>query len=160
SPEQVRGESLDARSDLFSLGAVLQEMVSGMRAFPGASMMESGYAILHHEPTPLPGDLPPPVARVIGHCLEKEPARRFQSATDLAFDLEELGSPVTGSRAAQTGSPSSSPRAKGPWTIGGAALLLLLSAAIVGQLARSRLPTAPSPTAIEQITYRPGTVGN
>jgi hypothetical protein len=90
SPEQVRGEPLDARTDIFSLGAVLSELVSGRRAFPGSSVVESGYAILHHDPEPLPEATPPEVAQVVRRCLEKEPDRRFQSASDLAFALEVL----------------------------------------------------------------------
>jgi len=94
SPEQVRGESVDARTDIFSLGAVVYEMVSGKRAFPGATVVESGSAILRDEPEPLPAELPPVVAQVVLHCLEKEPARRLQSASDLAFELELLRSPT------------------------------------------------------------------
>ena len=92
SPEQVRGEPIDARSDLFSLGAVLHELLSGRRAFSGASAVESGYAIIHHDPEPLPPGVPPNVAQALGRCLEKDPARRFQSARDLALHLEVLRS--------------------------------------------------------------------
>ena len=59
SPEQLSGDPVDARTDLFSLGAVLHELLSGQRAFPGASAVESSYAILHHEPEPLPASLRP-----------------------------------------------------------------------------------------------------
>ena len=97
SPEQLRGESLDARSDLFSLGAVLHELLSGARAFPGSSFVESGYAILHNDPTPLPPELPTQVTQVVLRCLEKEPGRRFQSASDSAFALEVCGeAPIRG----------------------------------------------------------------
>jgi serine/threonine protein kinase len=72
SPEQVRGESVDARTDIFSLGAVVYEMLSGKRAFPGTTVVESGYAILHNETEPLPAEVPPVVAQVVLHCLEKE----------------------------------------------------------------------------------------
>ena len=94
SPEQVRGEAVDSRTDIFSLGAVLHELLSGERAFPGASLVESGYAILNQEPPPLPASVPPGVAQVVVRCLEKEPDRRFQSATDLAFALEVVRSPT------------------------------------------------------------------
>ena len=100
SPEQVRGDPVDARTDLFSLGAVLYELLSGRRAFPGASPVESGYAILHHEPEPLPATVPPAVAQVVRRCLEKDPARRFQSARDLAFHLEALRAPASGTTVA------------------------------------------------------------
>ncbi|HET6982639.1 MAG TPA: protein kinase [Myxococcaceae bacterium] len=103
SPEQLRGEPVDARTDLFSLGAMLYELVSGRRAFPGRAAVESGYAILHSEPEPLPGTVPPGVVQVIRRCLEKDPGRRFQSARDLAFRLEELRGQATGPSAAERG---------------------------------------------------------
>jgi serine/threonine protein kinase/tetratricopeptide (TPR) repeat protein len=95
SPEQLQGDPVDARTDLFSLGAVLHELLSGQRAFPGSSAVESSYAILHHEPQPLPTSTPPAVAQVVRRCLEKDPDRRFQSARDLAFHLEVLRAPTT-----------------------------------------------------------------
>jgi len=93
SPEQVRGDNVDARTDFFSLGAVLYELLSGRRAFPG-SVVESGYAILHNEPEPLPPSVPPQMGQVVQRCLEKDPARRFHSARDLAFNLELLRTPT------------------------------------------------------------------
>lgn len=90
SPEQVRGEQVDHRSDIFSFGAVLYEMITGKRAFRGASSVETMNAILKEEPPeilPERSDVPPAVERVLRHCLEKEPERRFESASDLAFDL-------------------------------------------------------------------------
>jgi TolB-like protein/tetratricopeptide (TPR) repeat protein/tRNA A-37 threonylcarbamoyl transferase component Bud32 len=103
SPEQVRGDPVDSRTDLFSLGAVLYELLAGRRAFPGASPVESGYAILHNEPEPLPATVPPAVAQVVRRCLEKDPARRFQSARDLAFHLEALRAPTSGTTVAGVG---------------------------------------------------------
>src|SRR5499426_3766671 len=73
SPEQVRGDPVDARTDLFSLGAVLYELLAGRRAFPGASAVESGYAILNSDPPPLPSTVPSSVGQVVLRCLEKEP---------------------------------------------------------------------------------------
>ncbi len=90
SPEQVRGETVDARSDIFSLGAVLYEMLSGFRAFPGDSTADTMGAILRDEPGPLhEKDLsfPESLDRIIQHCLEKNPEERFQSARDLGFAL-------------------------------------------------------------------------
>jgi serine/threonine protein kinase len=94
SPEQVRGDPVDARTDFFSLSAVLYEMLCGRRAFPTGPVVESGYAILHNEPEPLPAAVPPQVAQVVQRCLEKDPARRFQSARDLAFNLELVRAPT------------------------------------------------------------------
>jgi serine/threonine protein kinase len=93
SPEQVRGQAVDHRSDLFAFGAILYEMLSGRRAFQGKSAIETMNAILKEDPpelakTNLP--LPPALARIVRHCLEKGPEQRFQSASDLAFDLEAL----------------------------------------------------------------------
>jgi Tol biopolymer transport system component len=83
----VRGEQADHRSDLFSFGVVLHEMLSGKRAFSGASSVEVMHAILKEEPPELPASVPPALALIVRRCLEKEPDRRFQSAADLAFAL-------------------------------------------------------------------------
>lgn len=90
SPEQVRGTAVDHRSDIFSLGVILYEMLSGERAFQRRSDIETLMAILKEEPPQLerPGRLvTPELAEIVGHCLEKSPAERFQSARDLAFAL-------------------------------------------------------------------------
>ena len=93
SPEQVRGQSADQGSDLFSLGAILYEMLSGNRVFQGATAADTMSAILKEDPAELPStirNLPPALARIVHRCLEKDPAERFQSARDLAFNLELL----------------------------------------------------------------------
>jgi eukaryotic-like serine/threonine-protein kinase len=90
SPEQVRGEDLDHRSDIFTFGAVLYEMLSGSRAFKGRTSAEIMSAVLRDDPPDLTGVTPPvhpTVLRTIRHCLEKNPLQRFQSAHDLAFQL-------------------------------------------------------------------------
>jgi eukaryotic-like serine/threonine-protein kinase len=88
SPEQVRGKPADARSDLFSFGAVLYEMLSGKRAFHGESPAETMSAIAKEEPAELTEtnrNVPPALERIVRHCLEKNPAERFQSVRDVAF---------------------------------------------------------------------------
>ena len=104
SPEQVRAKSVDHRSDIFSFGTVLYEMLSGRRAFQRDSAIETLNAILKEDPADFgdsDGNIPPALERVIFHCLEKNPERRFQSATDVVFALESL-SGVTSHRSQQT----------------------------------------------------------
>jgi Tol biopolymer transport system component len=95
SPEQVRGETVDHRSDLFSFGVVLHEMLSGKRAFSGASSVEVMHAILKEEPAELPASVPPALALIVRRCLEKDPDRRFQSAADLGFALRQSSPSLT-----------------------------------------------------------------
>jgi eukaryotic-like serine/threonine-protein kinase len=95
SPEQVRGATADHRSDIFSFGAVLYEMLTGKPAFRRDGAVETMNAILKEDPPDLALSdvrLTPALGRTVRHCLEKEPAERFQSAPDLAFDLEALRS--------------------------------------------------------------------
>jgi Tol biopolymer transport system component len=93
SPEQVRGDGVDHRSDIFSLGCVLHEMLSGRRAFARDTAAETMTAILREEPAPLAEAgraIPAALERILSHCLEKKKELRFQSARDLAFDLASL----------------------------------------------------------------------
>jgi Tol biopolymer transport system component len=93
SPEQVKGLAADHRSDLFSFGAILYEMLSGKRAFHGDSPVETMSAILKQDPpelTETSRTVPPALERIVRHCLEKNPEERFQSARDVAFALGAL----------------------------------------------------------------------
>src|SRR5438105_3651114 len=93
SPEQVGAKPLDYRTDIFSFGAVLYEMISGRRAFDRDSAVETMTSILHDEPPPLATlvpNVPPMLDAMVRHCMEKNPRERFQSARDLAFDLRML----------------------------------------------------------------------
>jgi len=102
SPEQVRAEVAEAPSDIFSLGCVLYEMGTGIRAFSRSSAAESMAAILKEDPPELTGagrQIPVELQRVINHCLEKNPGERFQSARDLAFALKAAS--TTGSGASE-----------------------------------------------------------
>src|SRR5260370_5408932 len=90
SPEQVKGQNVDHRSDLFSFGAILYEMLSGKRAFQGDTSVETMSAILKQDPpelTEINRTVPPALERIVRHCLEKNPEERFQSLPDSAFNL-------------------------------------------------------------------------
>jgi hypothetical protein len=93
SPEQMRGEPADQRSDVFSFGAVFSEMLSGTPAFPAASPIENGLEILNCAPPLLPATVPLALRLIVERCLEKEPEDRYPSARELAAELEELATP-------------------------------------------------------------------
>jgi len=98
SPEQLRGKAVDHRSDIFSFGAILYEMLTGKRAFAGDTQVDAMTAILREEPAEIIGegrDIPRAFEQVVRHCLEKEPENRFQSARDLAFALSTLSNSTT-----------------------------------------------------------------
>src|SRR5215813_2096044 len=100
SPEQVRGQPADHRSDIFSFGAILHEMLTGRRAFKRDTMAETMTAILKEEPEDLSASNPnisPALERIVNRCLEKKPDRRFQSTADLGFALESLSAPTSSS---------------------------------------------------------------
>src|SRR3989441_9860091 len=104
SPEQVRGQAVDHRSDIFSFGAILYEMLSGRRAFHRESTADTISAILKEDPQDLSDtnqNISPGLERLMNHCLEKNPEARFHSARDLGFALEALSgsAAVSGSTA-------------------------------------------------------------
>jgi serine/threonine protein kinase/formylglycine-generating enzyme required for sulfatase activity len=123
SPEQARGQPVDQRSDIFSFGTILYELISGHRPFRGEIPALVIHAILKSDPPELPASVGPALSSLILRCLEKEPSRRFQSAADLAFALQTL-STVSGSANA----PAERPRTRlaAPWW-GTAALLAALA---------------------------------
>jgi Tol biopolymer transport system component len=93
SPEQLRAKPVDARSDIFSLGAIVYEMLAGRRAFRGETDVDTITAVLKETPPEVTrerADVPPAFEQIVNHCLEKEPGKRFQSVRDLAFALETL----------------------------------------------------------------------
>jgi serine/threonine protein kinase/Tol biopolymer transport system component len=89
APEQVRGATIDHRTDIFAFGAVLYELLSGQRAFQGETPAETMTAILKQDPPDLPDAVPPGIRQIVNRCLEKQPDERFQSARDLAFALRQ-----------------------------------------------------------------------
>ncbi len=154
APEQVRGEPADHRSDLFALGVVMHEMLGGARPFSRDSAVDTLHAILHSDPPELTG-APPALARIVSRCLEKEPMRRFQSASDLAFALEALSAPSGVTAAPELGA-APAPRAR--WVLPLAAGLAIVAAGALGWLAgASRAPRAPRFT---RLTFRNGSLGS
>src|SRR4051812_1704656 len=139
SPEQVRGQPVDHRSDIFSLGVVLYEMLSGAKAFAGDTSVEVMNGILKADPPPL-SNIPGGVSAVLEHCLQKNPAERFQSARDLAFAISALSSPSQ-PLAAVTGRRWSI-RSVAPY-----AAIALLILAFGAYAWRSRQTAAPTPAA-------------
>jgi len=130
SPEQVRGEKADERSDIFSFGAVLYEALSGQRAFAGASSADRTSAILKDDPPDLRAagrNVPVALDRIARHCLEKDPERRFQSASDLAFHLETALSDSESSAAMAVRKKRTLPIG---WLIAGLAILGALGATL------------------------------
>ncbi len=140
APEQVRGEVVDYRADIFGFGAVLYEMLSGKRAFAGDTAVEIMTAILKTEPPDLDLEqlkVPPALDRIVRHCLEKDPDDRFQSARDLIFALGALsGSESTSALRTQTAVRRRFPL----WTLVSAGLLVLLLAATAVYLATRSSP--------------------
>ena len=152
SPEQVRGKPADHRSDIFSLGAILYEMLSGDRAFRGESAAETMAAIAQKDPAGLTesgGPFPPSIERILRHCLEKRPEERFDTAHDLAFALET----ATGASIATT-QVAPVITAKRRWLKPALGALALLAALGAGFLVAGRL-RAPKPI-FRQITYHRG----
>jgi eukaryotic-like serine/threonine-protein kinase len=155
APEQVRGQGADHRSDVFALGAILYEMLTGKRAFKRDSSVETMNAILKEEPPELEAavsGLNPGLDRVVRHCLEKNPVQRFQSASDIAFDLETISSHSgTGSRLEVVAKER-----RGNWKLAAAALLVAAALAATYYLARRSAPAAAP--RFHQLTFQRGTI--
>jgi hypothetical protein len=164
APEQVRGERADHRADVFALGAILYELLTGKRAFHGATYVETLSAILNHEPPPLAAalgigrTLPAGLEPVVRRCLEKSPDERFQSASDLAFQLHTIG--ASGSEIARVSPQARRGRSRGR-RIGivalvGAVALVVLAAALLGPLRRPSID--PAKLVFTQLTFHRGAI--
>ena len=153
SPEQVRGEPGDHRSDLFSFGAVLYELVSGRRAFQRGTSVETMAAILREEApelTSTASGVSHELTRIIQHCLEKNPAERFQSASDVAFALEALGAPSGSSPSTAPAIETSPARRRRMLAVAMAAALAAVGAFFAGRATR----TARTDVSFTPLTYQ------
>ena len=156
SPEQVRGEPVDQRSDIFNVGAILYEMLTGRAAFGGDTAAEAMAAILKDEPPDqLPATVQPALARIVSRCLEKTREARFQSARDLAFGLEVISGTATGAGLTLPARSRLSGGERLAWAVAAVAAV----AAIAGWIGRPRpaarelLPTVVALTAPPRATF-------
>ncbi len=157
SPEQVKGEPADHRSDIFSFGAVLYEMLCGRKAFHRDSAVETMSAILNDDPEAVvvtKGQMPPALERLVHHCMEKSTENRFQSMKDVAYDLQSIST----ISAVDAGRAVSRPRGgSAKWAAAGVGVLLLagLAAWATGavHLGRHEQPV------FHQVSFRQGRIG-
>ena len=158
SPEQVRGEAVDHRTDIFALGAILYEMLTGRRAFQGRTAADTMTAVLREDPAPISSSgsgpqVPAALERIIGYCLEKDANLRLQSAHDLAIALEATSGST--SAVAATTTP---PRRSQPWRIPAVALLAAAVAGIPAYFAgRTNRPATVLPQ-FTRITFQASNV--
>jgi serine/threonine protein kinase len=156
SPEQVRGKPADARSDIFSFGAILYEMLSGKRAFHRDTAADTMSAILREEPEDLSStnrQVPAALDRIIHHCLEKDPEARFHSAHDLAFQLQF---PATGETSGIAAALSPKRRTP-PALLAMGAIILVLAAALAAVLLRRPAATRALRPVRFSVPIPPGT---
>jgi len=143
SPEQARAKELDARSDLFSFGAVLYEMATGILPFRGESSAVIFKGILDGSPTPavrLNPDLPTKLEDIIEKALEKDRDLRYQSAADMRSDLQRLKRDSESHRSLAATQPTPTPPTRLPWIAGAAALILIVAAGVAYFLLHRRAP--------------------
>ncbi len=158
APEQVRGKTADRRSDIFAFGTILYEMLSGQRAFRGDTAADTITAILTKEPPDLSQtnkEIHPGLDRIVRHCLEKNPEERFESARDVAFDLESLSSVSSQTGAVLTPVVAKRSRWIGPALL--AALLALAAGVAAGYRYGKKAGYVPPPN-YQQLTFRRGEV--
>jgi serine/threonine protein kinase len=160
APEQVRGEAVDHRADIFAFGAILYELVTRQRAFKKPTSAETMTAILHEDPPailPSTEGLSPGLLRIVQRCLEKKPERRFQSASDLAFALEALSdftratSATSGHTAVEQAAIGRVAASSGTWKWVAAAVFFI--ALVAGMIVWLRTPAAvPVVESVTQLT--------
>ena len=163
SPEQVRGVKTDHRSDIFSFGAILHEMITGKRAFQEETIAETMAAIIKEEPEELTiskPDINPALERIVRRCLEKKPDRRFQSTADLGFALESLSAsrsseasgliPITAELDAKTSSRL--------WKIVAFASILLVVLFSIGAFILGKRASITPPPTYQRFSFNRGTI--
>jgi predicted Ser/Thr protein kinase len=157
SPEQAQGKAVDTRSDIFSFGSVLYEMLTGQRAFQGESKAMTLASILQKEPKPLAdiiGTVPPEVERALTRCLRKDPQRRWQSMADLKIALQELKEEAESGKLSGV-APAVARRGVSPWIVLSLAIGLIAVAAVLAwQFLRK--PSAPGRFEISRLTADTG----
>ncbi|MGH9443898.1 MAG: protein kinase domain-containing protein, partial [Thermoanaerobaculia bacterium] len=161
SPEQVRGRSADARSDIFSFGAVTYEMATGKRPFSGTSAVETMNAVLKEDPPEMSTirSVPPEFERILRHCLEKSAEERFQSARDIVFAFQALGQDSSARLRAVGGSGTISVRRWAP-PVGVLAVAAVAAIAFWAGSGAGARRARSSPPSFQRLTFRRGTVYN
>ncbi len=157
SPEQAAGRKVDARSDIFSFGSVLYEMVTGRRAFEADSKFSTLAAVIEREPVSLAGEVPYDLEKIVTRCLKKDPERRFQHMHDLKVLLQEFKEDSDSGRVQQV--PVASKRARRAWlVIGAVAVAALIAVAAAGWywLSRQRSGAQEAPLTAVPLTSYPG----
>ena len=152
SPEQAEGKKVDARSDIFSFGSLLYEMVTGRQAFHGDTKLSTLAAIINKETEALPADIPHDLERVTSRCLRKDPARRFQTMADLKVALEELKEESDSGKLSGVALAAPRLRRRAVWI--GALLAAIAIGAVVFWYLRPNDPvTQPSMVAVPLTSY-------
>ncbi|HTK94884.1 MAG TPA: serine/threonine-protein kinase, partial [Terriglobales bacterium] len=160
SPEQVRGSPADSRSDIFALGSLLYEMLSGKRPFHRETGAETMTAILKEDPpevTESANHVPPGLDRIVRRCLEKAPEQRFQSARDLAFALDSISGVSGATSASGIALGRALPQARN-WRMPAVAALLVVLAAAMYFVGRSTARGGNSNVAYKQVSFRPQSI--
>lgn len=161
SPEQVRGQEADSRSDVFAFGAVLYEMLSGKHAFHGATSADTISAILTQDPPDLAEtnrNINPALEHIVRHCLEKNPDRRFQASLDVAFDLQLLTVTSSSGKVAQAVEVAARSRRRRVLSFTAIAVVAVVLLAVMYWLGRAGgRGGAPE---FRRLTFRRGTIRN